>query len=93
MVRETGVAWLLELSFTLYVSTYVPTIEVFTDPVLVILGVRLPFTVSYAVAPRSAYVDPCAIVTDDGPVRASVGGVWSTNVTETTYDVEFVSPV
>ena len=43
---------------------YVPEDDVFTDPVITILFVIFPSTLSFAVAPASVYVSPTERVID-----------------------------
>ena len=49
-----AVCVLLLSSVELYVTVYVPGIAVFTGSVVLIVGVKSPHTISYAVAPSSS---------------------------------------
>ena len=52
----------------------------FTDPVITILFVIFPSTLSFAVAPASVYVSPTERVIDAWPFNAIAGGVVSVSV-------------
>jgi len=68
-------AVLLAASATLYMSVYVPTVEVSTVPLTVIELVISPSVSSVAVAPGSAHVSPSVKLIVEDPLRLIVGGV------------------
>ena len=80
-VLVTCVASLPEVSATLYLTEYTPTIAVFTVDTVTILEVKSPSELSVAVAPASVYSDPTSTVTVASPSIVITGIVVSKTCT------------